>query len=198
MKDILDMLDGTHREIDYRETPAGRVRSLLLRREYDAAITDVWDAITDPERLRRWFLPVTGDLREGGTFQLKDNAGGEIRRCAAPTLLAVTWAYGDAPASDVEIRLIETAGVTTLELHHAPVAETIDFGGRDIDPVLNDAETGIWGLGAGWELGVIGLGMYLNGEFPADAAAVEMPPEMLEAANRISAEWSEVVAASRR
>jgi uncharacterized protein YndB with AHSA1/START domain len=198
MKDILDMLDGTHREIDYRETPAGRVRSLLIRREYDAAITDVWDAITDPERLRRWFLPVTGDLREGGTFQLKDNAGGEIRRCAAPTLLAVTWAYGDAPASDVEIRLIETAGVTTLELHHAPVAETIDFDGRDIDPVLNDAETGIWGLGAGWELGVIGLGMYLRGEFPADEAAAGPPPELLEAANRASAAWSEVVAASRR
>jgi hypothetical protein len=84
MSDILDKLNGTHREIDYRETPAGRVRSLLIRRAYDAKIADVWDAITDPERLSRWFLPVVGDLREGGTFQLKDNAGGEIRRCDAP------------------------------------------------------------------------------------------------------------------
>ncbi len=198
MSDVLNMLNGTHREIDYRETPAGRVRSLLIRREYDAKIADVWDAITDPERLRRWFLPVTGDLREGGTFQLKDNAGGEIRRCDAPNLLAVTWAYGDAAASDVEIRLSETAGVTRLELHHAPVAETIDFGGRDIDPVLNDAETGVWGLGAGWEMGAIALASYLTGEFPADTAAAEMPPELLEAANRISAAWSDVVAASKR
>jgi uncharacterized protein YndB with AHSA1/START domain len=198
MSDILDMLNGTHREIDYRETPESRVRSLLIRREYDAEIVDVWDAITDPERLRRWFLPVTGDLREGGTFQLKDNAGGEIRRCDAPNLLAVTWAYGDTPASDVEIRLSETAGVTRLELHHAPVAETIDFGGRDIDPVLNDAETGVWGLGAGWEMGAIALTSYLKGEFPADTAAAEMSPELLEAANRISAAWSDVVAASKR
>lgn len=173
------------------------MRSLLIRREYDARIADVWDAITNPERLSRWFLPVTGDLREGGTFQLRDNAGGEIRRCEGPRLLAVTWAYGDAPASDVEIRLSETAGVTTLELYHAPVAETIDFGGRDIDPVLNDAETGVWGVGAGWEMGAIALASYLKGEFPADPAAAEMSPELIEAANRISLAWTDVVAASK-
>jgi uncharacterized protein YndB with AHSA1/START domain len=196
VNEFLAMLNGTQREIDYRDTAAGRVRSLLIRREYDAEITDVWEAITDPERLRRWFVPVSGDLREGGTFQLKGNAGGDIRRCDAPKLLAVTWAYGDAPAADVELRLSAAGGVTTLELHHAPIAETVDFGGRDIDPVLNDAETGVWGLGAGWELGFIGLDMYLKGSFPADAA--EPSPELIEAADRISSLWSDVVAASRR
>ena len=195
MNEFLAMLDGTQREIDYRDTAAGRVRSLLIRREYDAEIADVWDAITDPERLRRWFAPVSGDLREGGTFQLKGNAGGDIRRCDAPKLLAVTWAYGDAPAADVELRLSAADGVTTLELHHAPIAETVDFGGRDIDPVLNDSETGVWGLGAGWELGFIGLGRYLAGSFPADAA--EPSPELIEAADEISAAWSDVVARSR-
>ncbi|WP_246446806.1 hypothetical protein [Micromonospora polyrhachis] len=29
--------------------------------------------------------PIEGDLRVGGTFQLKDNAGGEILRCEKPT-----------------------------------------------------------------------------------------------------------------
>jgi len=197
MNDILAMLNGTQREIDYRETPAGRVRSLLIRRAYDADIADVWHAITDPERLSRWFLPVTGDLREGGTFQLKDNAGGEIRRCDPPKLLAVTWAYGDAPAADVELRLTEAADVTTLELHHAPVAETIDFGGRDIDPVLNDAETGIWGLGAGWELGFLALASYVKGDFPTGPKSTEMNPDLFEAANRISAAWSDLVTKSR-
>ena len=198
MTDFLAMLNGTHREIDYRETPQGPVRSLLIRREYDAEIADVWDAITDPERLRRWFVPVNGDLREGGTFQLQGNAGGEIRRCRAPSLLAVTWAYGDAPASDVELRLSEAAGVTTLELHHAPVAETIDLAGRDVDPVLNDAETGIWGLGTGWELGTMGLAAYLAGTFQGDPADAAESPEILEAADRVGAAWAEVVGASRR
>jgi uncharacterized protein YndB with AHSA1/START domain len=196
VNEFLTMLNGTQREIDYRDTAAGRVRSLLIRREYDAEIADVWQAITDPERLRRWFVPVSGDLREGGTFQLKGNAGGAIRRCEAPKLLAVTWAYGDAAAADVELRLKEAEGLTTLELHHAPIAETVDFGGRDIDPVLNDAETGVWGLGAGWELGFIGLDMYLKGGFPADET--DPSPELLAAADRISSLWSDVVAASRK
>ena len=34
----------------------------------DAAIDDVWDACTNPERIPRWFLPVSGDLRLGGRY----------------------------------------------------------------------------------------------------------------------------------
>ena len=59
----------------------------MLRRRYDAAIEDVWDAVTDPDRLKRWFLPISGDLRVGGTFQLEGNAGGEILSCEPPRLL---------------------------------------------------------------------------------------------------------------
>jgi hypothetical protein len=33
MSDVLAMLNGTHREIDYRDTAASRVRSLLIRHE---------------------------------------------------------------------------------------------------------------------------------------------------------------------
>ena len=45
----------------------------------------MWDACTDPERIGRWFLPVSGDLRLGGRYQLEGNAGGEILRCEPPT-----------------------------------------------------------------------------------------------------------------
>jgi hypothetical protein len=81
--------------------------------------------------------------------------------------------------------------------YHAPVAETIDFGGRDIDPVLNDAETGVWGLGAGPGDGRDRARVVPQGEFPADPAAAEMSPELIEAANRISLAWTDVVAASK-
>ena len=66
--------------------PAGEGRTVVLRRRYAAAVEDVWDAITDPERIGRWFLPVSGDFRPGGTYQLEGNAGGTILRCerAAP------------------------------------------------------------------------------------------------------------------
>ncbi|MGY1747745.1 SRPBCC domain-containing protein [Modestobacter sp. SYSU DS0511] len=39
------------------------------------AVTDVWRAITDPERLRHWYIEVTGDLRPGGVLR---GAGEEV------------------------------------------------------------------------------------------------------------------------
>ncbi len=192
MNDIIDLLNGTYREVG--PDPASEQRYMVLRRRYDAEIADVWDAITDPERLRRWFLPVEGDLREGGTFQLKDNAGGAILTCATPTHLALTWAYGDQPASRVDLRLLTEGAETVVELRHSPVPRAVDFDGRAVDPLLNDDATGMWGMGAGWELGLIALTAYLKGEFPADTAAAATDPDLLEAAARISAAWADVAA----
>ena len=61
---------------------------------FDASPEVVFRALTDPERLSRWFLPVSGDLRVGGTYQLEGNAGGSITTCDAPTELSVTWVSG--------------------------------------------------------------------------------------------------------
>ena len=44
--------------------------SALLRRHYDAPVEDVWDAVTDPNRMKRWLLPVSGDLREGDSLTI--------------------------------------------------------------------------------------------------------------------------------
>jgi uncharacterized protein YndB with AHSA1/START domain len=44
-----------------------------------------------PSGIPRWFLPIAGDLRLGGRFQLEGNAGGEITECRPPRRLAVTW-----------------------------------------------------------------------------------------------------------
>ena len=35
---------------------------------YDTDIDDLWSAITEPDRLARWFGQVEGDLRIGGKF----------------------------------------------------------------------------------------------------------------------------------
>jgi uncharacterized protein YndB with AHSA1/START domain len=56
-------------------------RSVRQRRRYDAPVEDVWDACTNPERIRRWFLPLRGDLGPGGSYQLEGNVGGEVLRC---------------------------------------------------------------------------------------------------------------------
>ncbi len=60
------------------------MRLLTAERTYPAAVEEVWDALTDPERVPRWLLPLTGDLRVGGRYQLEGNAGGEVLGCTPP------------------------------------------------------------------------------------------------------------------
>ncbi len=63
---------------------------VVARRRYAGAVDEVWDALTNPERIPRWFLPISGELRLGGRYQLTGNAGGTdhaaaIRRARWPS-----------------------------------------------------------------------------------------------------------------
>jgi uncharacterized protein YndB with AHSA1/START domain len=183
--------DETQREIVQGQLAIGEARSAVIRRRYDAAIEDVWEACTDPARLNRWFLPVTGDLREGGTFSLAGNASGDILICDPPRRLALTWVYGDVPASDVELRLSAAEdGGTVLELEHAVVT----------DPSGNDPLTAAWGVGIGWEISLRNtLAAYLRGELP-DAPASEWFDEagedMAKAVDETTKAWNAVLEAA--
>ena len=123
MDDLIAALDQAGRAVadaDLRDGPAHVVE---LRRAVHAPVADVWDACTDPERVRRWFLPLTGDLRPGGTFQLEGNAGGTITTCEPPHRLEVTWRFGGAEPSLVSLELT-AVGQDTTELvlrHTGPV-----------------------------------------------------------------------------
>jgi uncharacterized protein YndB with AHSA1/START domain len=179
MIDIVSQINDTHRAVGSRGIPAGKGVTVMLRRRYDAPIEDVWSACTDPGRLSRWFIPVTGDLRLGGTYQLEGNAGGEILHCEPPHLLKVTWALGDLPTSEVEVRLYRSAnGETLLELEHAAV----------VDPKLW-AAYGPGAVGVGWDLTLLGLSMHLSGDSPPDTAAWEEAPETRELIVQISQAW---------
>ena len=94
MIDIVREIDAVQREVRAGRTAAGEGRQVRLQRTYDAPIDDVWDALTNPERIGRWFLPISGDYRLGGNYQFEGNAGGEIVECARPNRLRVTWVYG--------------------------------------------------------------------------------------------------------
>ena len=61
-------------------------------------------------RIPRWFLPLSGELRLGGRYQLPGNVGGENLTCDVPRHLAVTWEFGGG-VSWVDVRLSkDTAG----------------------------------------------------------------------------------------
>ena len=104
--DIVRYIGAVTREVDSREHEGRAARVVVATRTYDTSVEDVWDALTSAERIPRWFLPVSGDLRLGGRYELKGNAGGKILRCDPPHHLAVTWEYGgdvscgDCPAHE--------------------------------------------------------------------------------------------------
>ncbi|MFI7542868.1 SRPBCC family protein [Actinoplanes sp. NPDC049599] len=184
MKDVLDELTAMHRELGRGKLPAGEAYTVVLRRRYDAEVEDVWDALTTAERLRRWFLPVSGELRLGGRYQLEGNAGGEILGCEPPRLLRVSWLLGpDAPegTSEVAVRLApDPAGGTTFELEHAAVIEEEFFG-----------KYGPGATGVGWDLGLLSLGRHLAGQDITDPAAFEASPEARELCRRSARAWGE-------
>jgi uncharacterized protein YndB with AHSA1/START domain len=184
MKDVLDELAAAHRELGRGTLPAGAAYTVALRRRCDAEIEDVWDALTSPERLRRWFLPVSGDLRLGGRYQLEGNAGGEILACEPPRRLTVSWLFGpDAKdgTSEVEVRLTPgPAGDTGFELVHTAIVDEEFF------PTYGPGAAGV-----GWDLGLLGLAVHLAGGAIADPAAFESSPEAREYSRRSAAAWGE-------
>lgn len=178
-----DPIDAVHREVGQQVIPAGEGTTVRLRRAYEAPVEDVWEACTDRERLGRWFLPVSGELRPGGAYQLKDNARGEILACEPPRLLRVTWVYGeeatDRDVSEVEVRLTpgEGDGVTILELTHTAV----------VDPAFW-ARFGPGATGVGWDGGLFSLAEHLAGRQLA-AEEWQRTPEGREFNRRSSQAW---------
>jgi uncharacterized protein YndB with AHSA1/START domain len=188
MKDILEQLSAVSRETGSRRVEGAETKTVTMRRRYDAPIDDVWDAITDPARISRWFLPVSGDLRLGGTYQLEGNAGGEIVRCEPPRHLAVTWFFGprsDGDVSVVEVRLTDEAGATTLVLDHAAT----------VPPDRWD-EFGPGAVGVGWDLALVGLWMHLDGQETPNHEELESSPELRRAMTESSEAWGAAFAAS--
>jgi uncharacterized protein YndB with AHSA1/START domain len=149
--DIAATLGAVVREISSRQHEGRMARVLVAARTYDTDIDDLWDALTGAERIPRWFLPVSGDLRLGGRYQLQGNAGGEIQACEPPRRLAVTWEYG-GDVSWVTVKLADDPkGGTRLELEHVAHA----------DPKRWD-EFGPGAVGVGWDGVIMGLGRHLE------------------------------------
>lgn len=56
-------INDVRREVGSRVLEAGQARTVTISQTFAAIVEDVWDACTNPERIPRWFLPITGELR---------------------------------------------------------------------------------------------------------------------------------------
>lgn len=183
MIDVDHQISAVERTVGDRVLDGGTARVLTASQVYHATREELWDACTSAERIPRWFLPISGDLRVGGRYQLEGNAGGTIERCDPPRAVAATWEYGD-DVTWLEIRLEpEGDDRTRLTLEH--VAHVDDERWLQYGPGA---------VGVGWDLALRGLGLHLAtgaDNDPAEYAAWTGSPAGVEFITGSSRGWAE-------
>ena len=147
--DFESHLRAVERSVSSLERHGHPARAVTLSRSYATMAEDLWDAVTNAERISRWFLTISGELKLGGRYQLEGNAGGEITACEHLSHFSLTWEFaGDV--SWVDVRLLDVgAGRGALTLEHTAL----------LSPHWD--EYGPGAAGVGWELSFLGLAIHL-------------------------------------
>lgn len=158
MVDVASQIDAVTRELRTTEADGAPARIQSLAQPFPVGLDEAWEAMSTAQRISRWFLPVAGDLRQGGNYELTGNASGSILECVAPADGAahyrVTWEFGGA-VSWLRVRLTsEGEQRTRVELEHtAPLAA--------VPPEMWDTY-GPGATGVGWDQALLGLALHLG------------------------------------
>ena len=130
---------------------------VVFDRHYATRPPDLWQACTDPERLARWFAPVSGDLRLGGAFTIHfddaDTPACRVLECAAPHRLVWEWPVKGV-STRVTVEVAADGDGSRLHLRHARLAEEQ-----------------VPGYAAGWDTYVRCLEAHVGGTSSPDWAA---------------------------
>jgi uncharacterized protein YndB with AHSA1/START domain len=141
---------------------AGVVR---IEDRYDSNIEDLWSAITDPERLARWYGTVEGDLRLGGTYRVRiepaDLDGtGRIEECDPPERLVVSSRETEQSARKGGDQPFDTTIEATLAADGDLTVLAIEVRGLPLQKLA--------AYGAGWQMHAEDLASYLAGREPGE------------------------------
>ena len=135
----------------YEDDGAGTVR---IEDVFDTEIDDLWEAVTNPQRLARWLGTVEGDLRPGGTFSATFTSTwegpGRVEVCDAPHRLLLTLEPGTDDQTLVEAWLTPDGDATRL---------VVEERGFPLDRVADH--------GAGWQVHIEDLRAHLEGRAPS-------------------------------
>ena len=179
-------LAAVDRRVSALDRDGQPARAITLSRSYATTVDDLWDALTNGERIPRWFQPISGELGPGGRYQLEGNAGGVITACERLSNFAVTWEFG-GDVSWVEVRISdEAAGGTRLTLTHTALrSEHWDNYGPGA-------------TGVGWELGLMGLAIHLAqlNEPKPDEIALATSPDGMAFITGSSEAWGQAAVAA--
>jgi uncharacterized protein YndB with AHSA1/START domain len=156
--DLASVLGAVTRSVRNFEKDGKPASTVTLTRLYDTGVEDLWEALTTAERIRRWFLPIEGELKLGGKYQLKGNAGGTITACSPPTHFTATWEFGGS-VSWIDVKVTADRSQARLTLEHTAIIED------------HWNQFGPGAVGIGWDLALMGLAQHLATGASADHAA---------------------------
>lgn len=152
--DVARHLGTVSRVVDDRTHEGKPAKVVVLSRVFDTTVEDAWDAVTNPERLPRWFAPVSGELTLGGRFQVQGNAGGTITTCEPPKRFDATWEFGGG-MSWIAVTVSPEHGMARVQLEHIA------------HPDAHWEQFGPGAVGAGWDMALLGLTLHLTPGRPA-------------------------------
>lgn len=152
MLDDAKQIDSVQRKVGKSTLNGDDAHVVTMTQTHSNSVDDVWDAVTNPERLPKWFAPVTGDLRLGGKYQVQGNANGTVEKCDPSKSFTATWEFG-GQFSRIEVRLeADPNGGTRFELEHVQPADD------------HWAKFGPSATGVGWDMAFMGLATHLAGQ----------------------------------
>ncbi|MXY46029.1 MAG: polyketide cyclase [Chloroflexi bacterium] len=147
--DVQSHLAAVERSVAAPQRDGQPARAVTLSRSLATTLGDLWDAITSRERIPRWFLPISGDLEQGGHYSFEGNADGHIIACERRSHFALTWEFG-GDVSWVQVHLHgESPDSARLTLTHTAL----------LSPHWD--EYGPGASGVGWEMGLLGLALHI-------------------------------------
>lgn len=146
----IEHADTVDRHLATRELDGADAVVATIGRRFPTSPEDLWDAVTNAERLRRWFAPVSGDLRLGGRYQVEGNASGEILTCDPPHSFRATWEFGEGIGWITVMISGTDDGGAHLSLEHT----------AHIPSEFWD-QFGPGATGVGWDLSLLGMAQHL-------------------------------------
>lgn len=153
----------------------------VISQVFPTEAEDLWDALTNAERLPRWFSPVSGELELGGRYHIEGNASGTVTSCDPPHSFSATWEFG-GEASDISVEVEPAEGGARFTLTHR-------------GDVKNDFwhQFGPGATGVGWDLSFLGLHLYLEyqSDLPLESEKWIVTEEYREFVGLVSTRWAE-------
>ena len=141
------------RELAERTHNGKRVRVVAASRVFATSQEDLWDALTNKDRLPRWFAEVEGKLELGGKYKIKGNAKGKIIECTPPETFELTWVMF-FNTSWVTVRLAPEDTGTRLTLEHIMTKGRLAEG--------HWRKYGPGATGVGWDIGFLSLDQHIE------------------------------------